>query len=177
MVNGDTPGDGAAGDAASGDEATWLDLVARFDAPAQEADDGAAPWPEREGIGDSVPVTPAVRDAMPSDPPANPTGLAPKTGPGHGPRDAPAPADPDEDHYVPPAPPPLPRLDPAAKLAWLALFGGPCYLLIASIAGWTVSGLAAFLCVAAFVGGFAVLVFRMDKGGPRDSGPDDGAVV
>jgi hypothetical protein len=180
VVNGDTPEDGAAGNAAGGssrDEAAWLDLVARFDAPAPEVDDGDVPWPEREDLGDSVPATPAVPGTMPSDPPTNPAGLAAKTGPGHGPRDAPAPADPDGDHYVPPAPPPLPRLDPATKLAWLALFGGPCYLLIASAAGWTVSGLAAFLCVAAFVGGFAVLVFRMDKGGPRDSGPDDGAVV
>ena len=32
--------------------------------------------------------------------------------------------------------------------------------------------------VAAFVGGFAILVLRMDNGGgPRDSGPDDGAIV
>ena len=78
---------------------------------------------------------------------------------------------------MPPPPPPLPRLDPVTKGAWLALFGGPLYLLIATAVGWNVSGLAAFLAVAAFVGGFAVLVLRMDSGGPRDSGPDDGAVV
>ena len=63
------------------------------------------------------------------------------------------------------------------KGAWLALFGGPLYLIIATAAGWTVSGLAAFLAVAAFVGGFAVLVLRMDSGPPKDRGPDDGAVV
>jgi len=72
---------------------------------------------------------------------------------------------------------PLPKLDPVTKGAWVALFGGPLYLLIATAVGWTISGLSAFLAVAAFVGGFAVLVFRMDNGGPRDSGPDDGAVV
>src|SRR5215472_13647723 len=75
------------------------------------------------------------------------------------------------------APPPLPKLDPVTKGAWVALFGGPLYLLIATAVGGGVSGLAAFLSVAAFVGGFAILVLRMDNGGPRDSGPDDGAVV
>ena len=101
----------------------------------------------------------------------------PRLSGGLGPRDTTAPEDPAEEHYIPPVPPPLPKLDPITKGAWLALFGGPLYLLIATAVGWTISGLAAFLAVAAFVGGFAVLVLRMDSGGPRDSGPDDGAVV
>ena len=78
----------------------------------------------------------------------------------------------DEQHYVPPAPPPLPRLDPIAKGAWLALFGGPGYLVVTTAAGWPVSGIAAFLAVAAFVTGFAILVLRMNEPGP--GGPDDG---
>ena len=87
------------------------------------------------------------------------------------------PAD-DEEHFVPPAPPPLPKLDPVAKGAWAALFGGPGYLMVATAVGWSVSGLAAFCAVAAFVAGFAILVLRMhepDPGGPDDG--DDGAVV
>ena len=97
---------------------------------------------------------------------------------GSGPRDVPPVDDPASEHYVPPAPPPLPRLDPATKLAWLALFGGPLYLLIATATGTPISGLTAFLAVAAFVGGFVVLVLRMDSGRPPDSGSDDdGAVV
>ena len=100
------------------------------------------------------------------------------TGPGRGPRDAPIPPDPADEHYIPPPAPPLPNLDPITKGAWLALIGGPLYLIIAKAAGWTVSGLTAFLAVAAFVGGFAVLVLRMDSGPPKDrGGPDDGAVV
>ena len=96
----------------------------------------------------------------------------------HGrPRDSITPDDPADEHYVPPVPPPLPRLDPATKLAWIALFGGPLYLLISTAVGSAISGLAAFLAVAAFVGGFVVLVLRMDNGRPPDSGPDDGAVV
>jgi hypothetical protein len=81
------------------------------------------------------------------------------------------PAD-DEEHFVPPTPPPLPKLDPVAKGAWAALFGGPGYLMVATAAGWSVSGLAAFCAVAAFVAGFAILVLRMHAPGP--GGPDDG---
>jgi hypothetical protein len=82
------------------------------------------------------------------------------------------PAADDEEHFIPPAPPPLPKLDPMAKGAWVALFGGPGYLMVATAAGWSVSGLAAFCAVAAFVAGFAILVLRMHDPGP--GGPDDG---
>jgi len=89
----------------------------------------------------------------------------------------PPPSASDEENFVPPVPPPLPPLDPVAKGAWVGLFGGPAYLLIATMAGWAVPGWAAFLAVAAFVGGFATLVIRMGDRPPRDSGPDDGAVL
>ena len=90
----------------------------------------------------------------------------------------PRPAPQDDEHFIPPAPPPLPSLDPIAKGAWVALFGGPGYLVVATAAGWSVSGIAAFCAVAAFVAGFAILVLRMNEpgpGGPDDD--DDGAVV
>jgi hypothetical protein len=211
------PGNGTGGNATGGDgdEAVWLDLVARFDAPEPAGE--APPWPDREDLAGPVHVTPAgppappsVPEALPGEPPTNPTGLPglpvlggvppmpdhpagdsegmpdevtpdqlwPEFGPGAGPRDAPAASDPAEDHFVPPVPPPLPRLDPVTKGAWLALFGGPLYLLISTATGASISGLAAFLAVAAFVGGFVVLVLRMDNGRPPDSGSDDdGAVV
>jgi hypothetical protein len=89
----------------------------------------------------------------------------------------PPPSAPDEENFVPPVPPPLPSLDPVAKGAWVALFGGPAYLLFATMAGWAVPGWAAFLAVAAFVAGFATLVIRMGDRPPRDSGPGDGAVL
>ena len=95
-------------------------------------------------------------------------------------RKAPPPPEPDdEEHFIPPAPPALPKLDPVTKGAWLALFGGPAYLVAATAANWSVSGIAAFCAVAAFVAGFAILVLHMhDSSGP--DGPedgDDGAVV
>jgi hypothetical protein len=223
VADGDVPdgtGAGGSGAAGDGDEAVWLDLVARFDAPAPA--DADPPWPDREDLAGPVRVTPAVPpgvpptapEAAPREPPTNPTGLPglpvhggsptmpdqprpdqllpdqpppgqpitgrawPGLGAGSGPRDVAPADDPASEHYVPPAPPPLPRLDPVTKLAWLALFGGPLYLLITTATGTSPSGLAAFLAVAGFVGGFVVLVLRMDNGRPPDSGSDDdGAVV
>jgi hypothetical protein len=153
-------------------------------------------------------VPPSVPEALPGEPPTNPTGLPglpvlggpsmpdnavpgntvpdqtlpdqpwPGLGARPGPRDAPSANEHADDHFVPPVPPPLPRLDPVTKGAWLALFGGPLYLLISTAIGSTISGLAAFLAVAAFIGGFVILVLRMDNGRPPDSGSDDdGAVV
>lgn len=121
-------------------------------------------------------------------PPPGPR-LGPRPGPFGGPPPGPPqirivrpasaapPPDDDDDHFVPPVPPPLPRLDPITKGAWAALFGGPLYLLVAVMASWQVPDWAAFCAVAAFVGGFATLVVRMGDRPPRDSGPDDGAVV
>jgi hypothetical protein len=244
VADGDVPGGtGAGGNAAGGDgeDAVWLDLVARFDAPAPAGE--APPWPDREDLAGPVHVTPTLPpapEALPREPPTNPTGLPGlpvlgggpampddtlpgttgpgTTGPGNpgpgsdevlpddrgfgnrgagsglpgnlvpdptlpdqpwpGPRNMPPADDPASEHYVPPVPPPLPRLDPITKGAWLALFGGPLYLLISTAVGSAISGLAAFLAVAAFVGGFVILVLRMDNGRPPDSGSDDdGAVV
>ncbi|MCW2893488.1 MAG: hypothetical protein JWO75_2977 [Actinomycetia bacterium] len=220
MAEGDVPGGtGTGGNATGGDgdEDVWLDLVARFDAPAPAGE--APPWPDREDLAGPVRVTPIapppVPEALPGEPPTNPTGLPglpvhggvsmpDNTGPDNtgpvagntvpdetlpdrpwpglgartGPRDVPSADNRANDHFVPPVPPPLPRLDPVTKGAWVALFGGPLYLLISTAIGATISGLAAFLAVAAFVGGFVILVLRMDNGRPPDSGSDDdGAVV
>jgi hypothetical protein len=224
VANADMPGGSTAGGDGSGSEheAAWLDLVARFDAPAP-ASGNEAPWPEREDLAGPVRVSPAdalpegatrsvdvplpepgpftepaqlpdgsfadgtgpfpfagVPGTFPGTPgrPGRPSAPRPAaaTGPGSGPRDAPIPEDPDGDRYVPPPAPPLPKLDPVTKGAWLSLFGGPLYLIVSTVVGSAISGLAAFIAVAAFVGGFAVIVLRMDSGPPKD-GPDDGAVV
>lgn len=206
LADRDVPGETGTG--SDGDEAIWLDLVARFHAPASA--DEAPPWPDREDLAGPVHVTPAIPpappptagEALPKEPPTNPSGLPglpvlgsipdnpppddammgqpwPEPGPGagSGPRDAPPAVDPADDHYIPPIPPPLPKIDPVTKMAWLALFGGPVYLLVSTATGAPISGFAAFLAVAAFVGGFVVIVLRMDNGRPPDSGSGDGAVV
>lgn len=133
--------------------------------PLQEAGSGAdgpdghagAPGAGRDGLSRARIVRPAFPGFLPPDPEAA--------------------AGDSDDHYVPPPPPPLPPLDPVAKGAWVALFGGPGYLLLAVMVGWQVPGWAAFCAVAAFIGGFATLVVRMGDQPPRDSGPDSGAVV
>lgn len=194
MADRDVPdGTGTGGNATGGDgdEAVWLDLIARFNEPAPSG--AQSPWPDREDLAGSVSVAPVMPptlpEAVPCEPPASPATLplAPGASPSPGepwpiggatgPRDAPLPEDRAEDHFVPPVPPPLPKLDPVTKGAWLALFGGPLYLLVSTAVGNPISALAAFLAVAAFVGGFVILVLRMDNGRPPDSGPDDGAVV
>jgi hypothetical protein len=127
------------------------------EAGAPEAGD-APPAPGASSVPGVIPAPPQLRIIRPASP-------------------APLPAGDDDDRFVPPVPPPLPRLDPLTKGAWAALFGGPAYLLVAVMVGWQVPGWAAFCAVAAFVGGFATLVVHMGERPPRDSGPDDGAVV
>jgi hypothetical protein len=83
--------------------------------------------------------------------------------------------EPEDERFVPAPLPPL-KLDPVAKAAWVGLIGGPAYLLIGVLLGWTISGIAAFAAIAAFVVGFVILVLRLGDGSKRDD-DDDGAVV
>jgi len=83
----------------------------------------------------------------------------------------------DEDHFIPPPPGPLPHLDSVAKGAWTALFGGPAYLLVATLMGWVIPGWGALLAVVAFVGGFAVIALRLGDRSSNDAGPDDDGAV
>jgi hypothetical protein len=82
-----------------------------------------------------------------------------------------------DDRYIPPPVPPLPSLDPVARGAWTALFGGPGYLFVATMASWQVPGWAELAAIIAFVSGFAILVYRLGDGPSRRDGPDQGAVV
>lgn len=83
----------------------------------------------------------------------------------------------DGERYVPPAIPPQPRLDPVARGAWTALFGGPGYLFLATTLSWNVPGWAELAAIIAFIAGFVVLVSRLGDGPSRKDGPDQGAVV
>ena len=86
--------------------------------------------------------------------------------------------DEDQDEcYVPPYVPPQPKLDPVARGAWTALFGGPGYLFLATTLGWQVPGWAELAAIIAFIAGFVILVSRLGDGPSRRDGPDQGAVV
>ncbi len=138
-----------------------------FGHPVQGNDGSARPGPGLPGAADPDPDRPG-RPGRSAHWSSEPRIIRPASA-------GPPPAA-DDENFVPPVPPPLPSLDPVAKGAWVALFGGPAYLLIATMAGWAVPGWAAFLAVAAFIGGFTTLVIRMGDRPARDSGPDDGAV-
>ncbi|MFC6886353.1 hypothetical protein [Actinomadura yumaensis] len=158
-------GDSPTGTAERDEDAIWAEIVAGYDSTVPEGD--RVPWPDQENIDE------------PAEPPRegdDRTGRLPRARvikPAETVPDFPDDAG-DEGHYVPPPPPPLPSADPLTKGAWIALIGGPVYLLITVILDWDVPGWAAFLAVAAFIGGFVTLVLRMGDE-PRD--PDDGAVV
>ncbi|MEV5825561.1 hypothetical protein AB0L25_08290 [Spirillospora sp. NPDC052242] len=151
-----------AGTAERDEDAIWAEIVAGFDA-VPEGDE--MPWPDQENI-DEPPEPPAEGDDR--------TGRLPRARVIKPAAEPEFPAEDDEGHYVPPPPPPLPAADPLTKGAWVALVGGPVYLLVTVILDWEVPGWAAFLAVAAFIGGFVTLVLRMGDE-PRDG--DDGAVV
>ncbi|MFC4007697.1 hypothetical protein ACFOY2_10705 [Nonomuraea purpurea] len=147
----------------SDEDEVWRQIVASFNDTA-ERDSADQPWPDSENI----PVEPTRRVVKPSEE------LEDDLDDPEGKHDD---EDEDEGHFQPPPPPPLPKLDLATKLAWVALFGGPAYLLVAAMASWHMEGWALFTAVAAFIGGFVALVVRMGDGPPNDSGWDDGAVL
>lgn len=94
---------------------------------------------------------------------------------GTGPRDWHGPDDPEDDHFVPPEPPPLPETDTTTKFAWTAALGGPLLLLGAVLLDFYLTWWILTLGVGGFLGGFATLLTRL-----RDDDFDDpggGAVV
>ncbi|MFI6295464.1 hypothetical protein ACIBEJ_27990 [Nonomuraea sp. NPDC050790] len=151
----------------SDEDEVWRQIVASFNETA-ERDSADQPWPDSE----NVPEEPTRRVVRPPEFREVDTDLAEPEGESEPERE-----EEEEGHYVPPPPPPLPKLDLPTKLAWVALFGGPAYLLLAAMAEWEMEGWALFTAVAAFIGGFVALVVRMGDGPPNDSGWDDGAVL
>jgi hypothetical protein len=134
-------------------DATWAQIIAGYDHPV---DADTAQWPDRENLADEIRAS-AGRD--------NPGDV------GHA-----APAGVDEP-FIPPLPPPLPRLDPSQQVAWLGLAGGPLLLLIAALFTVTLPVWLSLAAVIGFVGGFLTLVATMEDRHPQDGDPDDGAVL
>lgn len=77
-----------------------------------------------------------------------------------------------DEGYEPPHPPPIPRpADAIGRFSWAAALGGPSLVLLVTVLGW--DRWLANLGVAATIGGFVSLVWRMKE---RDD-DDNGAVV
>ncbi|MFD7641228.1 hypothetical protein ACFV4P_11300 [Kitasatospora sp. NPDC059795] len=160
----------AAGSQAEQD-AIFAALVAQFDEPVDAGDHA---WPEAENVQE--------RPRRPSAP-TGPTGLGdftPRPVPRliEGPRDYTVAENEDDDHFVPPEPPPLPPAETTAKFAWLAVLGGPALLLFDAVVWREVSGWPAWVGVIAFLSGFGTLVARMkDRDDDEPEDPTGGAVV
>lgn len=162
------------------EDAAWREIIAHYD-------EATAPDPVIEG-----PVIDPRETADP-DPPATPGSAAGTDHPLPEAReerlrglfrpgwdDAADPAElwEDEEHFVPPAPPPLPAVDPRRRLAWAGLFGSPMLMVLDVVLGWRLPDWLLFLMAASFAGGFVYLVATMPKRpGDGPGGPDDGAVV
>lgn len=149
-----------AAEPAPGDEdESWRAIVATFSA----APTGTPSWPAAEELPNEGPVAGRlVRPAGPADRSREPAEA-----------DDPA----EDEHYVPPVPPPVPRPHPVTRWAALAVIGGLAVLILPAIFTEPVGPGLALLAVLAVLGGFATLVSRMRDAPPTDSGSDDGAVV
>ncbi|RJK96876.1 hypothetical protein [Vallicoccus soli] len=174
-----SPSSPASPPAAPSDDEVWAQLVASYDAPAPA---GAGPWPDAEDVArEDVPR--GLRWRRADD--AAPAGAGGEDADGTGDPDddwgprrpeggEPAPRRDPEEHFVPPPPPPLPRGDAVSRWAWLGLLGTPVFFFLAVLLDLDLEGWMVLLGVAAFVGGFVVLVARMGDG---RGDADDGAVV
>ncbi|WP_395296512.1 hypothetical protein ACF9IK_26000 [Kitasatospora hibisci] len=161
-------------------------LIAQFDDPV---DLNNPDWPEIEDLRARGELKGGSKDgAGPRTDPDDLSDLAPQPRPrssrpvmpaaGSGPRDFELAAETDEEHFVPPEPPPLPPADTTAKFAWLAVLGGPALLLFDAVVWREVSGWPAWVGVTAFLGGFVTLVVRMkERDGDEPEDPHGGAVV
>lgn len=141
-------------------------------APGRSAGSGSAGGDDPRGAAGPQPLSPAPPGTGSQQPPALPAG------PLSGLPSMPTPPDgamEDDEGYVPPEPPPMPRGDLLSRVAWAAVIGGPLFLLISALAWRDLPTWLLLSALGAFIGGFITLVARMP--GERPDDPDDGAVV
>ncbi len=190
----DTPGTGGN----DGDEAVWLDLVARL----QEPDDGFMDTPDdagtpvrtdspggaeqtdradpadrlrTKGVNDFDPLGVWRRQGAPM--PAEHGGHE-STDPGPasgGPRDYDFQAPEEEEDFVPEELPSLAGADPAIMLSWIGAAGGPIFLVLSAIFWRGIPLPGVIGVILAFLAGTGYLIYRLPKNRDHDSG--DGAVV
>lgn len=121
---------------------------------------------EADELGRTAPESPTV-DPEPS-PPAEwrPPSSAPDSSADEG--------DGEEEHFVPPDPPPLPKLRPSTVFGIVLLVIGGFLLAAPSVIGLE-PRIATPLALVSMAAGIGWLVLRMRQGPPPDSGWDDGA--
>lgn len=153
-------------------DATFAGIVAGFDQPV---DPTASPWPAAEEAAEATASTepaavgepaPGLVDARSVTEPSLLDGLDPVG--------AELP-----ERFIPPTPPPLPRLSRQTVLGWLAILVGLVLILGRPVVLPLERSTALMLGVAAIVGGAAALILRLHPGSDPDdeTHPDDGAHV
>lgn len=161
---------GSGGEPLDVDEA-FAAIIADWD---RQTPPGERFWPAQEDAGPELTVShgPAPDADPPPFEPFEPAATAAAAA--DGPTAGSGPAV-EEERYVPPEPPPLPRGDLISRLAWAGALGGPLFLLIAVIAWRSAPQILLMLAIVAFVAGFVTLIARMPQ--HRDDDDGDGAVV
>ncbi|MDR0505046.1 MAG: hypothetical protein LBG70_04480 [Bifidobacteriaceae bacterium] len=96
-------------------------------------------------------------------------------GAGDGPRDWQVNEDLEEEHFVPPQPPPIGRSEPLLVLAWVAVVGSALCLMIVGLTHWPIHWMVRNALVVALLGGIGLLVWRMPQ--QRENPEDNGAQV
>ncbi|MFI9309252.1 hypothetical protein [Streptomyces triculaminicus] len=171
------------------EDRAWAELVAAY---GEQPDPDKGRWPATGDVEDGpdggTPAAPKTPGAQKPAAPGRPgsfivyaPGVGPRASstpdPASGDADD-APEEPDEGHFVPPEPPPLPTGDVTSRFAWIAVLGGPLLLFVMVLLRQELTWWLTTLGVGGFLGGFATLVLRMKDG--DDEGDDDpgrGAVV
>ena len=163
-------------------DAAFAEIVAHWGPSTPEAPDPAAHPTDSRTV---EPRSPEPRSPEPRTP--EPPAAAPAPTP-------PAPVEPaeprwgdslntratsweDEGHFVPPAPPPLPVVEPRRRAAWIALLGSPVVGLLLVLLQIGIPRWVSSFLVCAFVGGFCYLVATMGQPSQEDWSGDDGAVL
>ena len=156
-------------------DAEFARLVAGYDDPPDPPKEGVSaqrPWPASEDVDD----TDEASDSYESDveEPAQLIGglVVSSTDP----LNTEATWE-DEGHFVPPTPPPLPRLDPLMLLAWFGVVGSVVVAVFTTLFGWVIPQLVLIAMIVGFIGGIVVLIARLSREPPDPDHPDDGAVV
>jgi hypothetical protein len=135
-------------------DAAFAEIVASL-----EREGVGAHWPdEADEHTDHVAVTPV--DEEPSHAEGRPSQADPEP---H-----------DDDHFVPPEPPPLPALRPGTIAALVLMAVGVVLLVAPGLFGLQ-SRIGTPLSLVALCGGVGWLILRLRHGPPPDSGWDDGA--
>jgi hypothetical protein len=130
---------------------------------------------EREGLGANVEAEPPTEELPKAPTPAPQATVEPATAWRGNDTDWDWSWSTDDEHYVPPEPPPLPRLRPMTIVALILVVAGVVLLLSPGLIGLD-PRIATPISLLSLVCGFGLLFLRIRRT-PADNGDDNGAQV